>query len=191
MLPGPWRDGVRSSGRTGAPSILSPFSIRKGDGLQPARFSAVTVMPPKNCHAFCVVFSALSCGAHQQCKSPPKRCFGGLACVARQEGFEPPTYRFVACCSIQLGYWRVSPEHYRKGWYTVLPNPDFLLARQEGFEPPTYRFVACCSIQLGYWRSERRHICPMGSDRQAISRGQMHFFSGTAAGCPPGRAAWG
>ena len=27
--------------------------------------------------------------------------------LARQEGFEPPTYRFVACCSIQLGYWRV------------------------------------------------------------------------------------
>ena len=26
--------------------------------------------------------------------------------LARQEGFEPPTYRFVACCSIQLGYWR-------------------------------------------------------------------------------------
>ena len=28
--------------------------------------------------------------------------------VARREGFEPPTYRFVACCSIQLGYRRVS-----------------------------------------------------------------------------------
>ena len=31
--------------------------------------------------------------------------------MVRQEGFEPPTYRFVACCSIQLGYWRASQEN--------------------------------------------------------------------------------
>ena len=90
--------------------------------------------------------------------------------VARQEGFEPPTYRFVACCSIQLGYWRVSPEHFRNGWRDALPNPDFSLVRRERFELPTYRFVACCSIQLSYRRSERRHICPMGAERQALSR---------------------
>ena len=30
--------------------------------------------------------------------------------MVRQEGFEPPTYRFVACCSIQLGYRRTQQE---------------------------------------------------------------------------------
>ncbi len=27
--------------------------------------------------------------------------------IARSEGLEPPTYKFVACCSIQLSYDRV------------------------------------------------------------------------------------
>ncbi len=36
------------------------------------------------------------------------RAFARPRKLARQEGFEPPTYRFVACCSIQLGYWRTS-----------------------------------------------------------------------------------
>ena len=71
-------------------------------------------------------------------KKPKPSAWDGFGKMARQEGFEPPTYRFVACCSIQLGYWRIAGE---------------ILARQEGFEPPTYRFVACCSIQLGYWRA--------------------------------------
>ena len=35
-------------------------------------------------------------------------CYNTLILLARQERFERPTYRFVACCSIQLGYWRAS-----------------------------------------------------------------------------------
>ena len=74
--------------------------------------------------------------AHQ--RQDPPVFTGGFAFVARWEGFEPPTYRFVACCSIQLSYQRMHAIR--------------LVARREGFEPPTYRFVACCSIQLGYRR---------------------------------------
>ena len=30
--------------------------------------------------------------------------------MARQEGFEPPTYCLEGSCSIQLSYWRISME---------------------------------------------------------------------------------
>ncbi len=73
--------------------------------------------------------------------------------VARRKRFELLTYRFVACCSIQLGYRRI-----RKG--KSLPK---FLARRKRFELLTYRFVACCSIQLGYRRArETRSIRPRG-----------------------------
>ena len=29
--------------------------------------------------------------------------------MVRSEGLEPPTYKFVACCSIQLSYDRTCP----------------------------------------------------------------------------------
>ncbi len=105
--------------------------------------------------------------------------------VARQEGFEPPTYRFVACCSIQLGYWRVSPEHFRNGWRDALPNPDFSLVRRERFELPTYRFVACCSIQLSYRRSERRHICPMGRNVKRFHASPASLLGRVGKPSPP------
>lgn len=36
-----------------------------------------------------------------------------LKYLARQERFELPAYRFVACCSIQLSYWRATREGVR------------------------------------------------------------------------------
>ena len=36
-----------------------------------------------------------------------------LKYLARQERFELPAYRFVACCSIQLSYWRATREDVR------------------------------------------------------------------------------
>ncbi len=37
-----------------------------------------------------------------------------LKFMARLERFERPTYRFVACCSIQLSYERVTKRYYSK-----------------------------------------------------------------------------
>jgi hypothetical protein len=53
--------------------------------------------------------------------------------MARSEGLEPPTYKFVACCSIQLSYDRVSVEAT-----TVDTGPLFYSlqdSEREGFEP--------------------------------------------------------
>ncbi len=80
-----WNDGRRHEGGRSSGKGATEVALLHAAGMQP---------PVRLAEAF------------RKCKSPPKRCFGGLACVARQEGFEPPTYRFVACCSIQLGYWR-------------------------------------------------------------------------------------
>ena len=35
--------------------------------------------------------------------------------MVRPEGFEPPTYWFVASCSIQLSYGRTYVEHRAEG----------------------------------------------------------------------------
>ena len=51
-----------------------------------------------------------------------KRNTGAEAPVAREEGFEPPTNRFVAWYSIQLSYSRLAPNLG-------------LMAEREGFEP--------------------------------------------------------
>ena len=54
-------------------------------------------------------------------KSPPEKQ-GGFFYMARLEGFEPPTARFVAEYSIQLSYRRVSAEGVN--------YVEFLLPRQ-------------------------------------------------------------
>ena len=84
--------------------------------------------------------------------------------VARSEGLEPPTYKFVACCSIQLSYDRVLFE--RRGLYRALGQfPATRLARRdserEGFEPSirfnTYNGLANRRLQpLGHLSAARR-----------------------------------
>ena len=79
--------------------------------------------------------------------------------MVRRKRFELLTYRFVACCSIQLGY--------RRTWGSIKLHEK--LVRRKRFELLTYRFVACCSIQLGYRRTQGRKAYTFGlSARQAI-----------------------
>ena len=45
--------------------------------------------------------------------APTRRFFGNEG-MARPEGFEPPTPRFVVWCSIQLSYGRLKRRHIRR-----------------------------------------------------------------------------
>lgn len=47
--------------------------------------------------------------------------------MARSEGLEPPTYKFVACCSIQLSYDRTQPRQLRR--FFIFPSTPFLAPR--------------------------------------------------------------
>ena len=49
-----------------------------------------------------------------------------LSSMARSEGLEPPTYKFVACCSIQLSYDRTAA--------TVTSRFFFSLRKRDGGE---------------------------------------------------------
>src|SRR5258706_11759664 len=87
---------------------------------------------------------------------------GGEQKMVRPEGVEPPTYWFVASCSIQLSYGRtlrwMQPSKntgIRRPEQTPAESPEEnreRVVRPEGFEPPTLWFEARCSIQLSYGR---------------------------------------
>ena len=77
----------------------------------------------------------------------------------RPEGVEPPTYWFVASCSIQLSYGRTLQKYngFRitnlVGWgKRECLSMRRQVVRPEGLEPPTLWFEARCSIQLSYGR---------------------------------------
>ena len=55
----------------------------------------------------------------------------------RSEGLEPPTYKFVACCSIQLSYDRMFRCRIGDpGWYAAgTAFPSERDQEREGFEP--------------------------------------------------------
>ena len=98
--------------------------------------------------------------------------------MVRPEGFELPTYRFVACCSIQLSYERsvrknTSRTHRKRQAFFLCFFRErskqkrlaftaslliFKVVRPERFELPTHRFVACCSIQLSHERPTTANI---------------------------------
>ncbi len=46
--------------------------------------------------------------------------------MARQEGFEPPTYCLEGSCSILLSYWRMFPLFWSGRWES---NPRIQLGR--------------------------------------------------------------
>ena len=58
--------------------------------------------------------------------------------MARQEGFEPPTYCLEGSCSILLSYWRIS-------------DPERKLERVMGIEP-TYPAWKAGVLPLNYTR---------------------------------------
>ncbi len=60
--------------------------------------------------------SAAAIGQHAGTKKEATR-EGGFFDMARPEGFEPPTPKFVAWCSIQLSYGRV-----RRGIMTAVSD---------------------------------------------------------------------
>ena len=94
--------------------------------------------------------------------------------MVRPEGFELPTYRFVACCSIQLSYERLvkmdmsRASEKRQAFFCLFrrkrpafcgkPSDCHGVVRPERFELPTHRFVACCSIQLSHERPTTANI---------------------------------
>ena len=55
----------------------------------------------------------------------------------RSEGLEPPTYKFVACCSIQLSYDRMFRCRIGdQAWYSArVVFPAECESEREGFEP--------------------------------------------------------
>ncbi len=74
----------------------------------------------------------------RQPKKKPPHCGGLYLCrLARPEGFEPPTPKFVAWCSIQLSYGRVIELHSMPNELLAVKHflPRTQLAETEGFEP--------------------------------------------------------
>ena len=84
--------------------------------------------------------------------------------MVRPKRFELLTYRFVACCSIQLSYERL-------GIYVCR-----LVVRPKRFELLTYRFVACCSIQLSYERPTAVNLGKSGADVKHFFQYVANFF---------------
>ncbi len=70
-----------------------------------------------------------------------------VCALARQEGFEPPTYCLEGSCSILLSYWR------------VYNNPAPIMERVMGIEP-TYPAWKAGVLPLNYTRTGRFLIQP-------------------------------
>ena len=52
--------------------------------------------------------------------------------MARQEGFEPPTYCLEGSCSILLSYWRIYYPHQRLRTQIKAQRSGFDLKKEEG-----------------------------------------------------------
>jgi hypothetical protein len=55
--------------------------------------------------------------------------------MARSEGLEPPAYKFVACCSIQLSYDRTAASGTSRFLFSPPSQCNHNVAEREGFEP--------------------------------------------------------
>ena len=80
--------------------------------------------------------------------------------LARQEGFEPPTYCLEGSCSILLSYWRISRSNH-------------FLERAMGIEP-TYPAWKAGVLPLNYARMAVPYIQPY--DNNIIIEVCQHFF---------------
>ena len=80
--------------------------------------------------------------------------------LARQEGFEPPTYCLEGSCSILLSYWRISRSNH-------------FLERAMGIEP-TYPAWKAGVLPLNYARMAAPYIQP--KDNNIYLADCQHFF---------------
>ena len=108
--------------------------------------------------------------------------------LARSEGLEPPTYKFVACCSIQLSYDRTLAPHDAATAHTTaqrsssLPNGRGL--RRERDSNPRYALTA-------YNGLANRRLQPLGhlSTIARIVFVHRASRSRSPAGTPPAESA--
>ena len=73
----------------------------------------------------------------------PNKLYCGLpfSSKSRSEGLEPPTYKFVACCSIQLSYDRASPRDESPRDLPEYVGPEAIPSEREGFEPSIRLYI--------------------------------------------------
>ncbi len=96
----------------------------------------------------------------------------------RSEGLEPPTYKFVACCSIQLSYDRAfrRDDHRRYGVVFSFPAVGRAI-RRERDSNPRYDFTS-------YNGLANRRLQPLGHLSPAAPSGTAHDYT-TESGLAP------
>ncbi len=94
--------------------------------------------------------------------------------MARQEGFEPPTYCLEGSCSILLSYWRVSSREGLSLLRKLLPPVE----RMMGIEP-TYPAWKAGVLPLNYIRTARPQMFSLESIPSTESIVNSFFFAET------------
>ena len=112
-------------------------------------------------------------------------------CMARPEGFEPPTPKFVAWCSIQLSYGRVvqklncAQPRAPSSMYPTAPMA-VELAETEGFEP-SMELLTPYSLSRGAPSASRASLRVLGSTGALIRQAAKDTGSRRMRQISPGR----